>query len=97
MLKSGIFVAGRRGKTSLVDGLLMLLSRQNADRPWPKMSFPDLAERLAVIRQQPVARSSVRSAVYGHSALFERLGKGKTSVIWQLSAEGRNAAAKLRQ
>lgn len=81
-------VKGRRGKTSIVDCLITVLSIRGREESWPAYTFDVLAERVSVLRGSVVPIPSVQSVIY-RSDLFEPGPKEGDRVTWQLNAAGR--------
>ena len=80
------FAPGRRGKRSILDCILTVLSHRRADGTWPILTFRELREKVSTLREAEVADASIRSVVY-RAGLFEH-GPGQT-VRWRLSVAGR--------
>ena len=81
-------VKGRRGKTSIADCLLTVLSVRGREASWPAHTLDVLAERVSALRGSAVPIPSVQSVIY-RSDLFELGPKEDGRVTWQLNAAGR--------
>lgn len=82
-------VQGRRGKTSIADCLLTVLSIRGREASWPAYTFDVLAERVSALRGSVVPIPSVQSVIY-RSDLFEPGPKAGGRVTWQLNGVGRH-------
>src|ERR1035441_933705 len=80
------FAPGRRGKRSILDCILTVLSHRRPDGSWPTLTLRELQEKASALRKAEVADASLRSVVY-RAGLFER-APGQT-VQWRLSIAGR--------
>lgn len=86
------FVRGRKGRTSLVDCLVSVLWKSaDGTDPWPERSFKDLQEKVSKLQGYPVTGSTIRSSIYAHSDLFERVRSGHGALLWRLSKKARHA------
>ncbi len=85
------FAKGRRGKTSILDCLLTVLSRRNSQGNWPEYTFDQLREQVSILRSIQVPEPSLRSVVY-RADLFERASRNAGRVKWKLNSKGRQIA-----
>ena len=83
------FAPGRRGKRSILDCILTVLSHRTPDGTWPILTFRELRDKVSALRKAEVADASIRSVVY-RAGLFEH-GPGQT-VRWRLNVAGREVA-----
>ena len=81
------FVAGRKGRTSTVDAIVACLwIKSNGERnDWPTLSFSELRSVVGVRQGYEVSASTIRSAMYKRSDLFEKVECSR-EVRWQLTA-----------
>jgi len=82
------FVQGRRGKISILDCLLTVLSRGKSEGTWPQCTFDQLTAQASALRLSDVKEPSLRSVVY-RAGLFERVPDDADRVRWRLNAKGR--------
>lgn len=54
----------RRGKASILDCLLTILSRRKPEDTWPEFSFHQIREQVSALRLIEVPEASLRSVVY---------------------------------
>ena len=86
------FVNGRKGRASVVDSIIVALWKRNSDgREWPELSFTELTAKVADLQGYPVSGSTIRSSIYQHSDLFERIVPDSSTVHWKLSDHARHA------
>jgi hypothetical protein len=86
------FLPGRRGKPSIIDCLLTVLSRRSATGSWPERTFPQLTKEVTALRFSEMPQTSIRSTVY-RADLFERAQEGAGTVRWKLNSKGRKLVA----
>jgi hypothetical protein len=85
------FVRGRKGRLSVVDCLVQALWKTEADGKeiWPEDSFQELRERVTKMQGYRVTPSTIRSSVYEHDDLFERVRTRDGSLRWRLTKTAR--------
>jgi len=70
---SPVYISGRRGQRSIADVLIEILSPQNGVET--EMSIKDLTKGCCDMLSQTISSSTVRSTLYRHKELFERVSK----------------------
>ena len=77
----------------MVDSLVSVLWKTDSHEidAWPECSFNELQEQVSVKQGYAVAASTVRSSIYQHSDLFERVRGDAGPVRWKLSDRARRA------
>jgi hypothetical protein len=87
------FAKGRKGGISVLDGIVRSLwvSPSRRGPTWPAKSFGQLIQEVSILAGYPVPTSTVRSTIYGHSHLFEKVVKDG-HLLWRLSDEARQSS-----
>src|SRR5688572_979253 len=91
MKKLPSLVRGRRGKSSVIDCLMVILWG-GGGTSHPSYSFAELTERVSTLRGGPVAESTLRSIIYRREEWFERTWMNDGRLRWKLSSAGKAAA-----
>ncbi len=80
------FVAGRKGRTSTVDSIVACLwvRRTSVGDEWPELSFAELRTAVEATQGYSISSSTIRSAIYGRTDLFER-STSRRVVRWRLT------------
>lgn len=68
-----MYIAGRRGQQSIADVMIEILSPRNGEVV--AMSIDDLTKGCCDKLKQDISASTIRSTLYRHKELFERVGK----------------------
>ena len=84
MRKLSSVVRGRRGKSSIIDCLMLILGGREG-KPQRSYSFAELAEMVSELRESPVAEATIRSIIYRREKWFERTRSDDGILRWKLS------------
>ena len=82
------FVKGRKGQTSVVDSIVALLwgAGLRGSNRRPSLSFAEMQEQVSEKQGYSVSDSTIRSTIYNHAELFERVVADDGGPLrWKLS------------
>ena len=74
---------------SVLDACVLALRPQIGQRLWPVHSLHEIEIKVSKIRGGKVANATLRSVIYKHGDLFERIGEGPESK-WRLSNKAKH-------
>ena len=83
------FVKGRKGHVSVVDCMVRALWRTN-DGVWPERTFEELRASVSAMQGYQVTPSTIRSSVYQHRTLFQRVERKTGLLRWRLTKQARS-------
>ena len=84
------FVKGRKARISVADSLVNALWRKDQDLPWPESTFEELREPVSKLQGYRVAPSTIRSSIYQHAEIFERVKSPAVAPLrWRLTKQAK--------
>jgi hypothetical protein len=95
MRKLPSLVRGRRGKSSVIDCLTLILWERGR-MSQPSYSFAELTERVSELRGSPVAKATIQSIIYRRAEWFERTRSDDGGLRWKLSPGAKMAVESRR-
>ncbi len=81
-------VSARRGfSISVLVACVVALRPRSGRSGRPELSFQEVELKVSELCRRKVANATVRSVIYRHNDLFERVA-GRSGVTWRLSNKG---------